>query len=202
MTAVVRAILIGLELRSRLCFIRRFILSPHSSRDVISVSIYKRACETIAGAEWTLQKIANFGTSRALARMAQDKIADHPTILVAEDDGLLRLMASELLEDHGYTVVEADSAEEAIKVMEQRKDVRLLFTDIQMPPGCDGLELVREVHNRWPKVRLVITSGQVQPARAEIADHGRFIRKPYRAKDLLDQIDELIENKENTELQI
>jgi CheY-like chemotaxis protein len=148
------------------------------------------------------RKAANFGRSRALAHMAQDTIADHPTILVAEDDGILRLMASELLEIHGYTVVEADSAEEALKVMEQRKDVRLLFTDIEMPPGCDGLELARQVHNRWPKVRLVITSGKVQPARAEIADHGRFIRKPYRAKDFLGQIDELIKNKENTELQI
>jgi CheY-like chemotaxis protein len=127
--------------------------------------------------------------------------SDNPTILVAEDDGFLRLMASELLESHGYAVVEADSAEEAIKVMESRKDVRLLFTDIQMPPGCDGLELAREVHARWPKVRLVITSGQVQPTRAEIADHGRFIRKPYRAKDLLGQVDELIKNEQKSDLQ-
>jgi len=124
--------------------------------------------------------------------MPQSANADRPTILVAEDSELLRLLASDLLEDHGYTVVEAENAEEAIKVMEKRKDVRLLFTDIQMPPGCDGLVLAREVHNRWPKVHLVITSGQVRPSRAEIADHGRFIRKPYQAKDLLGQIDELI----------
>jgi CheY-like chemotaxis protein len=126
--------------------------------------------------------------------MIQTTNADHPTILVAEDSEILRLLASELLEEHGYTVVEADNAEEALKVMERRKDVRLLFTDIQMPPGCDGLELARQVHNRWPKVLLVITSGQVWPTPAEIADHGRFIRKPYRAKDLLGQIDDLIEN--------
>ena len=124
--------------------------------------------------------------------MAQITNADHPTILVTEDNELLRLSASELLEEHGYTVVEADSADEALKMMEKRKDVRLLFTDIQMPPGCDGLELAREVHNRWPKVLIVITSGQVQPARAEIADDGRFIRKPYSAKQLLGQIDEVL----------
>ena len=124
--------------------------------------------------------------------MTRNTSADRPTILVAEDNEILRLLASDLLEEHGYTVVEADSAEEAIKVMEKRKDVRLLFTDIQMPPGCDGLELAREVHKRWPKVLLVITSGQVQPTRAEIADDGRFIAKPYRAKDLLAQIDDLI----------
>jgi CheY-like chemotaxis protein len=129
--------------------------------------------------------------------MAQQPNPDRPTVLVAEDSELLRLLASDLLEEHGYTVVEADNAEEAVKVMESRKDVRLLFTDIQMPPGCDGLQLAREVHARWPKVRLVITSGQVQPARAEIADDGRFLRKPYRAKDLLDQVDELLDRKEH-----
>jgi len=128
--------------------------------------------------------------------MAQNTNADPPTILVAEDNGLVRLLASDLLEGHGYTVVEAANAEEALKVMEKRKDVRLLFTDIEMPPGCNGLELAREVHNRWPKVLLVITSGQVQPTRAEIADHGLFIRKPYQAKDLLGQIDDLIEKDE------
>jgi two-component system, response regulator PdtaR len=127
--------------------------------------------------------------------MTQAPVDAHPTILVTEDDERLRLYTSELLEESGYTVVEADSAEEALKVMEARKDVRLLFTDIQMPPGCDGLELARQVHKRWPKVLLVITSGQVQPTKAEIADHGRFLRKPYRAKELLSEIDGLF--KEN-----
>jgi two-component system, response regulator PdtaR len=143
----------------------------------------------------------NFSGFRALSGMTYVTTSAHPTILVAEDDGFLRLMASEVLESHGYTVVEADSAEEAIKVMESRKDVRLLFTDIQMPPGCDGLELAREVHARWPKVLLVITSGQVQPSRDQIADHGRFIRKPYRGKDLLRQVDDLIRNEGKTDLQ-
>ena len=132
--------------------------------------------------------------------MTQNTSAERPTILVAEDNEILRLLACELLEEHGYTVVEADNAEEALKVMEKRKDVRLLFTDIEMPPGCDGLELAREIHVRWPKVLLVITSGKVKPTRAEIADDGRFIRKPYRAKDLLGQIDELIEKKEKPAL--
>jgi two-component system, response regulator PdtaR len=90
-------------------------------------------------------------------RVTQTPSADHPAILVTEEDELLRLYTSQLLEESGYTVVEADSAEEAIKVMEERKDVRLLFTDIQMPPGCNGLELARQVHKRWPKVLLVIT---------------------------------------------
>jgi CheY-like chemotaxis protein len=135
----------------------------------------------------------NFCRSHALNRMNQTSSPDHPTILVAEDNAIIRLHASELLEESGYTVVEAKSAKEALQVMEARKDVRLLFTDIQMPPGISGLELAREVHERWPRVLLVITSGQVRPTRGEIADDGRFIRKPYLAKDLLGQIGELFE---------
>ena len=131
--------------------------------------------------------------------MTKNPTSGHPTILVAEDNALLRLDASEILEQHGYTVVEAANAEEAIHLMEKRKDIRLLFTDIQMPPGCDGLELAREVHKRWPKVLLVITSGQVRPTRAEIADDGRFIRKPYLAKELLAQVDEVIQKDDKTE---
>jgi CheY-like chemotaxis protein len=76
--------------------------------------------------------------------------------------------------------------------MERRTGVRLLFTDIQMPPGCDGLELPRKVHERWPHVKLVITSGQVRPTDSQIADHGRFISKPYLPGQLVEQIDDLI----------
>ena len=111
-----------------------------------------------------LLKYLNLVMYRALDCMTQKESVDHPTILVAEDNALLRLNTFELLEEHGYTVVEAGNSEEALKVLESRNDVRLLFTDIQMPPGVDGLELAREVHKRWPKVILFITSGQVQPA--------------------------------------
>jgi two-component system, response regulator PdtaR len=107
----------------------------------------------------------------------------------------LRLHASDLLEENGYSVVEADSAKEALKVMEARKDVRPLFTDIQMPPGINGLELARQVHGHWPKVLLLITSGKLQPTKSEIADGGRFIGKPYRPKELLGEIDELLKKR-------
>jgi len=131
--------------------------------------------------------------------MAQFPTPSQPTILVAEDNAILRLDASELLMDHGYTVVEAANADEAIKLMESRKDIRMLFTDIEMPPGCDGLELAREVHNRWPNVLLLITSGRIEPTRAEIADDGTFIRKPYQVDDLLTRIDKVIEKADKAE---
>jgi two-component system, response regulator PdtaR len=70
--------------------------------------------------------------------------------------------------------------------------VRLLFTDIQMPGSCDGMDLARQVHARWPNILLVITSGQIAPAQAEIPDHGHFIGKPYEAKELLGEVNDMM----------
>jgi two-component system, response regulator PdtaR len=115
-----------------------------------------------------------------------------PVVLIAEDEPLLRLHASDLLEERGYEVVEAEDAAAALRVMENRPDVRLLFTDIQMPGRFDGMDLARQVHARWPHVLLVITSGRLRPRTEEIPDHGRFVAKPYGASELLSQIDDLM----------
>jgi two-component system, response regulator PdtaR len=124
--------------------------------------------------------------------MAETKTPPEPLILVVEDEELLRLFAADLLEEHGFRVVEARNAAAALKVLETRDDVRLLFTDIQMPGTLDGMDLAREVHQRWPRVLLVITSGQKKPTEEEMPDHGRFVAKPYRAEELLGQVDDMI----------
>jgi CheY-like chemotaxis protein len=83
---------------------------------------------------------------------------EHPVALVVEDETLLRLYAAGLLEEHGFAVLEAVNAAEALKVLQSRADVRLLFTDVQMPGALDGMELAREVHARWPRVLLAGTT--------------------------------------------
>ena len=79
--------------------------------------------------------------------------------------------------------------------MEAAPDVRLLFTDIQMPGAFDGMDLARQVHARWPKVLLVITSGQKTPSRAEIPDDSRFVAKPYRTEELISEVNDLLRKK-------
>ena len=88
----------------------------------------------------------------------------HPLALVVDDEELLRLYAAGVLEDHGFRVVEAENAAAALKVLKSRHNVRLLFTDIQMPGKLNGMDLAQEVHARWPDVLLVITSGQMRPS--------------------------------------
>jgi CheY-like chemotaxis protein len=134
----------------------------------------------------------NRPAGRAFVVMAETKTPTEPLILVVDDEELLRLHAADLLEEHGFRVVEARNAAAALKVLESRDDVRLLFTDIQMPGALDGMDLAREVHQRWPNILLVITSGQKKPTEDEIPDHGRFVAKPYRAAELLGQVADMI----------
>jgi len=115
-----------------------------------------------------------------------------PLILVVDDEALVRFVAADALEEGGYAVAEAANAENALKVLEGRTDVQLLFTDVQMPGAFDGLELARKVHSRWPEIRLIITSGRLQLKPFDIPDHGCFIAKPYRELELLAHVHELI----------
>jgi DNA-binding NtrC family response regulator len=108
-----------------------------------------------------------------------------PTILVVEDEALLRMYAADMLR-------KAENADAAVKVLETRDDVRLLFTDVRMPGSSDGMDLARKVHARWPHILLVITSGHARPTEAEIPDHGRFIAKPYRANELLGEVNDML----------
>jgi CheY-like chemotaxis protein len=127
--------------------------------------------------------------SRVFTSMSEN---EQPLALVVEDETLLRLHAAGLLEEHGFAVLEAANAAEALTVLQSRGDVRLLFTDIQMPGALDGMDLVREVHARWPRVLLVIASGRIKPPQAEIPDDGRFVSKPYGAQELFREVDDLM----------
>jgi two-component system, response regulator PdtaR len=124
--------------------------------------------------------------------MMENHLDTRPVALVVEDEALIRVNACYILEEQGFNVLQAGSAERALKVMEAEPNVRLLFTDIQMPGAFDGMDLARKVHARWPHVLLLITSGQKKPGRAEIPDHGRFVAKPYAAEELISQVNDLM----------
>jgi CheY-like chemotaxis protein len=108
-------------------------------------------------------------------------LPDEPeAILLVEDEPLVRLDLAEMLEDAGYQVLEAANADIALKVLTADPDrVTILMTDVNMPGSMDGLELARIVHAQWPHIRIVVTSGQVQPSDGTIPGHGRFVSKPF-----------------------
>jgi DNA-binding NtrC family response regulator len=114
------------------------------------------------------------------------------TILVVEDETLIRMISAEMLEDAGFKVIEAESADEALDVLERAEDVQVLFTDIRMPGSMDGLELAALVHKRWPNIKLLLTSGHRSLAPGEVPDEGRFVPKPYSLTAVVREIREML----------
>jgi CheY-like chemotaxis protein len=112
------------------------------------------------------------------------------TVLLVEDEALVRMLMADILEDAGFRLIEAANAGEALNWLEAGEDVQVLFTDVHMPPGIDGLELARRVFERWPGIGLVITSGLARPSAEEIAGPGTFIPKPCRPERVVQAIEQ------------
>jgi CheY-like chemotaxis protein len=116
-----------------------------------------------------------------------------PVVLVVEDELLLRMDAAEAIRSCGFEVVEAANADDAIEILEARRDITVVFTDIQMPGSMDGLKLARAVRGRWPPIKIVATSGLVDVGEKDLPEGGRFLPKPYHARQLAVVLRELTE---------
>lgn len=109
-----------------------------------------------------------------------------PTVLIVEDEPLIRDLVAEELEDAGFDVIEAGTADRAIAILEIRDDIRLVFTDIDMPGSMDGLKLSAAIRDRWPPVNIIITTGKSRPM--TIPSNALFIPKPYLGKAIVSAI--------------
>lgn len=110
------------------------------------------------------------------------------TILVVEDEVLINIATSESLLLGGYTVLSAYTADEAIQMLEARPDIRVIFTDIDMPGSMDGLKLAAAVRDRWPPVHIIVTSGKHTPRISEMPERATFLSKPYKHSALFEAI--------------
>ncbi|KXG87235.1 response regulator [Agrobacterium bohemicum] len=114
------------------------------------------------------------------------------TVLVVEDEVLVRMDIVESLEDDGFDVLEASNADEAIVLLNAHPEVRLMFTDIDMPGSMDGLKLAAAVRDRWPPVKIIVTSGHLQMSDDMLPVVGRFFSKPYDPSNVIHAIREMI----------
>ena len=115
-------------------------------------------------------------------RSAKRKSIEDATVLLVEDDDLIRLTTTEMLSDIGCKVKEASSAQEALKILDEQS-VDILLTDVGLP-GVSGLQLARDVYARRPDLRLVLATGD-SGVRSEAARLGAiFIVKPYTPQSL------------------
>lgn len=123
-------------------------------------------------------------------------VPDHSTvpavILVVEDEMLLRMRAVDMVEDAGYTSVEAVDADQAVQILESRTDIALLFTDIQMPGSMDGLSLAHAVRRRWPPIKIIVVSGALKLPDIDIPTDSRFFDKPLESKEMIAEMRNMI----------
>jgi CheY-like chemotaxis protein len=117
-------------------------------------------------------------------RMKTSLSAKPSVILVVEDELILRMMAVDLFEEAGYETVEAHNADDAIALLQRRMDIRVVFTDVQMPGSMDGIKLAALVRNKWPLIELIMTSGRYVRD-IDIPERGVFLPKPYDPETLL-----------------
>jgi CheY-like chemotaxis protein len=122
-------------------------------------------------------------------RRGQAEIA---TVLVVEDEFLVRTGISLDLADAGYSVIEAHDAAEALAVLEAKRGIDLVFSDIHMPGPIDGVGLCRIVRRRWPHIPFILTSAHGWPARHGLGSDLVFIPKPYLPTAVLSAVGQRI----------
>lgn len=117
--------------------------------------------------------------------MAQLNRIKAATVLVVEDEALVQLELADWLKDLGLSVFTADNADDAIKMLELHPEIDLLLTDIRMPGSMDGIRLAHYVAGRWPPVRIIVLSGNLETALCELPPKSVFVPKPYQPNVLL-----------------
>ena len=116
---------------------------------------------------------------------------ERPVILVVEDEPDERFLAAELLEETGFRVIEAETAERALAILNDRADeVSVVFSDVRTPGPIGGFELARIIGVTWPRVRVLLTSGDAGDQPSDLRVSATFIPKPWRAADILAWVEE------------
>ncbi|MCE3261209.1 MAG: hybrid sensor histidine kinase/response regulator [Pseudoduganella sp.] len=110
-------------------------------------------------------------------------------VLIVEDDPLVMESARELFQAMGYAILQASDGAAALRALQRESEVDVLFSDVMMPNGMSGLELAREVRQRYPAIKIILASGFPQPAmQGEGLEEFSFVGKPYRLADLARQL--------------
>src|SRR5215213_11426103 len=118
--------------------------------------------------------------------------AEQPNaVLVVEDQPLVRALSFDVLEEAGFDVLEAATADYALVVLETREDICVLLTDVDMPGRLNGFQLARIVQDHFHRVRVVIVSGKARPHRDDIAPDAIFIPKPYKLSEIVRTVEAL-----------
>lgn len=115
-----------------------------------------------------------------------------PVVLLVEDEPLVRELDIDVLQEAGFRVLEARTADEAFEFLKRRPDVGVVFTDVDMPGSLNGFEFARLVHQGWPAIPILVTSGKMYPNPGDLPENAVFLAKPFRPDALAAQLHQLI----------
>jgi CheY-like chemotaxis protein len=110
------------------------------------------------------------------------------SILIVEDEPMIRIDLVDFFTEEGFAVWEAGDADEASAILAEHPLVQVVLTDIQMPGSMDGLKLAHYIRGRYPPTLLVVASGAVRPTAAELPAHTMFLPKPFDPRFVLGEI--------------
>ncbi|WP_288584941.1 response regulator [uncultured Methylobacterium sp.] len=110
-----------------------------------------------------------------------------PIVLLVEDEPVLMMVLSDLIEEAGCAVVEATTAAKAIRILEARTDIRVVMADLDVRGSVMGLKLAALIRDRWPPIELILT-GAVKPDLSNIPARGVFHDKPFNHEDISQSI--------------
>lgn len=114
------------------------------------------------------------------------------TVLVVEDQDLVRMATADFLAEAGFRVFEAANADEALVALEARPDIRVVMTDVEMPGSMNGFELARTVRERWPSLPVIVTSGRLHPGADKLPEEIPFLAKPYGSATIIELIRQMV----------
>ena len=114
------------------------------------------------------------------------------TVLIVEDEAILRLELESRLAEMGMIVLSASGADDAIELLETHPEIKVMFTDIRMAGGMDGVLLAHHVFRRWPPIRIIVTSGLTAVDLLTLPDDSIFLPKPYPPEDLAGALVEMM----------
>jgi CheY-like chemotaxis protein len=112
-------------------------------------------------------------------------------VLAVEDEPLILMLAIDMIRDAGFEALWASNADEAIRILESRNDIRIVFTDVNMPGSMDGIKLAHAVRGRWPPIKIIVTSGFSGGELKSLPEGSQFIPKPYDAGQISDALNKL-----------
>ncbi len=114
------------------------------------------------------------------------------TILVIEDEPLIRMAIADDLRDAGFHTLEAANADDALDILSTEASIGAIFTDIDLHGKLDGLSLAWIVRDRWPPIAIIITSGKGRLDRSQMPDHAVFFPKPYNHRAIIQELARLV----------